>query len=92
MRREGNLVTIWQLIDITWMQGNPSGSTRFLSTKTHKQFNCADKRVRLLAFAEFSRSMGTGLPRDGHVDKDHWLPIEAESISHALWEAACGKE
>ena len=55
IRREGNLVTIWQLIDFTWMQGNPRGSHRYLSTKTHKQFDCAGKRVRLLAFTEFSR-------------------------------------
>jgi hypothetical protein len=90
--REGNLVAIWQLIDFKWMQGNPRGPHRFLSTKTHKQFDCLGKRVRLLAFTEFSRGMGTGMPNDGHVDKDHWLPIEAESMSHALWEAVCGKE
>ena len=82
----------WQLIDFKWMQGNPRGPHRFLSTKTHKQFDCADKRVRLLAFTEFSRGMGTGMPRDGHVDKDHWLLIEAESMSYALWEAVCDKE
>lgn len=92
IRREGNLVTIWQLIDFKWMQGNPRGPHRFLSTKTHKQFDCVGKRVRLLAFTEFSRGMGTGMPRDGYVDKDNWLPVEAESMSHALWEAACGKE
>ena len=92
IRRDGNLVTIWQLIDFKWMQGNPRGPHRFLSTKTHKQFDCADKRVRLLVFTKFSRGMGTGMPRDGHVDKNHWLPIEAESMSHALWEAVCGKE
>ena len=92
IRREGNLVTIWQLIDFKWMQGSARGPTRFMSTKTHKQFDCADKRVRLLAFTEFSRGMGIGMPNDGHVDKDHWLPIEAESVSHALWEAACAKE
>ena len=92
IRREGNLVTIWQLIDFKWMQGNPRGPHRFLSTKTHKQFDCVGKRVRLLAFTEFSRGMGTGMPRDGYVDKGNWLPVEAESMSHALWEAACGKE
>ena len=55
IRREGNLVTLWQLIDFKWMQGNPRGTPRFLSTKTHKQFDCAEKRLRLLAFTEFSR-------------------------------------
>jgi hypothetical protein len=92
IRREGNVVTVWQLIDFKWMQGNPRGPTRFLSTKTQKQFDCADKRLRLLAFTEFSLGMGTGIPRDGYVGKDNWLPVEAESMSHALWEVVCGKE
>ena len=92
IRREGNVVTMWQLIDFKWMQGNPRGPTRYLSTKTQKQFACTEKRLRLLAFTEFSRGMGTGIPCDGYVDKDNWLPVEAESMSDALWEVACGKE
>ena len=98
IRREVNLVTLWQLIDFKTMQGNAGmgpfgfGPHRFLSTKTHKQFDCAGKRVRLLAFTEFSRRMGTGKAANGYVDKDNWLPVEPESISYALWEVACGKE
>ena len=98
IRREGNLVTIWQLIDFTWMQGNQGigplgfGPHRFFSTKTHKQFDCAEKRLRLLAFTEFSHHMGTGIAANGYVDKDNWLPVEAESMSYALWEVACNKE
>ena len=91
IRREGNLVTLWQLIDFRTMQGNRS-PTRFLSTKTHKEFDCAGKRVRLLAFTEFSRHMGAGIAANGYVDKDNWLPVEPESISYALWEVVCGKE
>jgi hypothetical protein len=90
--REGNLVTVWQLIDFKWMQGNPRGTPRFLSTKTHKQFDCAGKRVRILAFTEFSRPMGTGIPADGYVDTAHWMLVESESINRALWEVACGQE
>jgi hypothetical protein len=98
IHREGNLVTMWQLIDFKWMQGNQGmgplgfGPHRFFSTKTHKQFNCAEKRLRLLAFTEFSQRMGTGISANGYVDKDNWLPVEPESINQALWEVACGKE
>ena len=92
IRREENLVTMWQLIDFTWMQGNPRGPTRFLSAKTHKQFDCAGQRLRLLAYTEFSRHMGTGIAADGYVDKDNWFPVESESMNHALWKVACGKE
>jgi len=90
--REGNLVTMWQLIDFKWMQGNGRGPHRFLSTETHKQFDCAEMRLRLLVFTEFSRRMGTGIPADGHVDKGNWLSVEPESINHALWEMAYGQE
>jgi hypothetical protein len=92
IRREGNLVTLWQLVDFKWMQGSPRGPTRFLSTTTHKQFDCAEKRLRLLAFTEYSQRMGTGIPAGGYVDKDKWLPVEPESINHALWEVLCGRE
>jgi len=92
IRRQGNLVTLWQLIDFKTMQGNGRGAHRFLSTKIHKQFDCAGKRLRLLAFTEFSRRMGTGIAANGYVDKDNWLPVEQASINHALWEVACGKE
>jgi len=95
IRRKGSLVTVSQLIDFKWMQGNQGlppfgfGPHRYLSTMTHKQFDCATQRVRLLAFTEFSEHMGTGTPARGYVDSDNWLSIEPESISQALWEVAC---
>jgi hypothetical protein len=90
--RDGNLVTVWQLIDFKWRQGNGRGAHRFSSTMTHKQFDCARKRLRFLAFKEFSRHMGTGIAANGYVDNGIWLPVEPESINQALSEVACGKE
>lgn len=92
IRREGNLVTMRQLINFKWMQGSARGPTRFMSTETHKQFDCTEKRLRLLAFTEFSHGMGTGIRAAGYVDKGNWIPVEPESINQALWEAGCGKE
>jgi hypothetical protein len=92
IRREGNLVKIWQLTDFKWMQGSARGPARFLSTKIHKQLDCQGKWVRLLEYTEFSLQMGTGIRVDGLVDKDRWLPVESESINDALWQLACGKE
>ena len=92
IRREGSLVTMRQLINFKWMQGSARGPTRFLSTETHKQFDCAEKRLRLLAFTEFSGRMATGILAHGYVDKGNWLPVEPESINQVLWEVGCGKE
>lgn len=97
MRREGNLVTVWQLIDFKWMQGNQGigplgyGPHRYFSTQTHKQFDCATQRVRLLAFTEFSHHMGAGTPARGYVDSENWLTVEPESINQAVWEVACSR-
>ena len=68
IRREGNLVTLWQLIDFKWMQGNVGmgiypGPHRFFSTKTHKQFDCAGKLVRLLAFTDLNYGLGGLSPK-----------------------------
>jgi hypothetical protein len=93
--REENLVTVRQLSDYKWMQGNVGlgrfmpGPHRFFSTTTSKQFDCGRKRVRLLAFTEFSGHMGTGIAANGYVDQDVWLEVEPESINHALWEVVC---
>jgi len=81
IRREGNQVTLWQLTDFQWMQGGPRATPRFLSTKTHKQFDCAEKRLRLLAFTEFSRRMGTDIPGAGYVNKDNRISVEQESMN-----------
>lgn len=90
IRREGDLVAIWQLTDYKWMRGGARGTPRFLSTIIHKQFDCADKRLRLLAYREFTHSMATGEASWGYVDTDMWLPVEPDSINHALWEIVCG--
>ncbi|HWV45093.1 MAG TPA: surface-adhesin E family protein [Nitrospira sp.] len=96
IRRDGDLVTLWQLTDYKWMQGNAPFGTfmmsphRFFSTKTHKEFDCAHNRVRLLASSEFSQHMGTGTHSAVLVSQGSGHPVEPGSINQALWEVACG--
>jgi hypothetical protein len=91
IRRDGHFVTLWQLTDFRWKQGGKVGH-RFLSAKTQKQFDCPGKRFRLLAYTEFFGHMGTGTPLNGLVDQVTWLPVDPESINHALYEIACSEE
>jgi len=96
IRRDGDLVTLWQLTDYKWMQGNaPFGPFmmsphRFLSTKSRKEFDCARNRVRLLASSEFSQHMGTGTQNAVLVTQGDGRPVEPSSINQALWKVACG--
>lgn len=96
IRQDGDRVTLWQLTDYKWMQGNAPfgrfmmGPHRFLSTKTHKEFDCARNTVRLLASSEFSRHMGTGIQNAVLVEQGSGQPVEPDSINQALWNVACG--
>jgi hypothetical protein len=91
IQRDGNLVTISQLIDYKWMQGNYVGTPRFLSTTARKQFDCANRRVRSLSFTEYYGHMATGVAAMGYVSTDQWQPIKPQTLNHALWEIACGQ-
>lgn len=93
--REGKGVTVWQLTDYSVMQGSAGfgpfmmSPHRFFSTTTQKHIDCEIKRVRLLWYTEFLYHMGTGPASNGYVDTERWLPIEPETINHALWELFC---
>ena len=89
--RKGNLVKMWQLIDYKTMQGGRSPS-RFSSTKIHKEFDCADERLRLLALTNFWGNMGTGEPSGAYVEGGNWVAVEPDSMNQALWEVACNKQ
>jgi hypothetical protein len=94
IRRDGDLVTLWQLTDYKWMQGNAPfkallGPHRVLSTKTRKEFDCAHNSVRMLASAEFSQHMGGGVQNAVAGSQGYGQPVEPGSINQALWEVAC---
>ena len=89
IRQDGNRVKLWQLADIKWIYGTPT--PRFFSAKTHKEFDCARPRLRVLVIVEFSRQMGTGKSAAGYIENGNWQPVEARSVNQTLWEVTCGK-
>lgn len=86
IHHEETRATLWQLTDLKW-----NSTTRFLSSKTHKEFDCTQPRVRVLQVIEFSRQMGTGRSAAGYIESGNWQPVEERSVNHPLWKVACGK-
>lgn len=86
INREGTRATLWQLTDLKW-----NDTTRFLSLKTLKEFDCEQARVRVLQVIEFSRQMGTGRSTPGYIENGNWQPVEERSVNRALWKTACKK-
>ena len=62
--------------------------TRFLSTKTHKEFDCEHPRVRALQVIEFSCQMGTGRSKPGYIETGSWQPVEEPTINHGVLESS----
>ena len=86
IHRNGIHATLWQLTNLKW-----NNTTRFLSTKTHKEFDCEHPRVLVLQVIEFFRQMGTGRSKPGYIETWSWQPVEERTVNHAFWKAAYRK-
>ena len=87
IHRENDMATVWELTNIQWK--GESSTPRFLSAKTQKQFDCPRLRFRVRAVQQYSRHMAKGKTWSGYIENGNWQAVEAQSVNHGLWEAAC---
>ena len=87
IHRENDMATVWELTNIQWKGESPT--PRFLSAQTQKQFDCPRLRFRVRAVQQFSRHMAKGKTWSGYIENGNWQAVEAQSVNHGLWEAAC---
>ena len=90
IRRNGNFVKMWDLMDYKTMQ--TVADVSFLSSKTQQEYDCKEERSRLLAFSWFSGQMGNGNVVLSDSEPDKWKPIQPESFGEIKWKIACGKK
>jgi hypothetical protein len=90
IRRNSNLVKMWQFYDYKTVQ--TLGSIRFLTAKEQWEFDCAEGRSRVVARKEFSGNMGSGTMVSTNSQVGKWLPVMPDSIGHTVWEVACNKK
>jgi hypothetical protein len=90
IRRNGDVVTLWALFDFKTIQSIVGGP--WLSSKTQRQFDCIEERVRLLGFMTFTGNMGSGEPVYSNSEESKWEPVAPDSIDRKLWEVACSKK
>ena len=90
IRKRGNVAKMWELTDFKAPQKAAGGS--FLSSKSLKEYDCVEIRLRLLTLTSFSDNMGSGqvIFNYQYDDKD-WRDIEPGSIGVTHWKAACKK-
>jgi len=90
IRRDGNLVTMWQFYDYKTVQ--TVGGIRFLTAEEQWEFDCAEERSRVLALKEFSGNMGSGTVVYTNSQEGKWVPVRSGSMGQTVWKVACGKE
>ncbi len=93
IRREENRVRMWSMSDHKTAQ--VTIGKRHLSQKTQSEFDCKNKRVRLLYFSWHSDNMGNG--QIVHVDDydnkpGPWESVLSGSVGESQWKFVCGKQ
>ena len=88
IHREGNVVKMWALFDYKTKR-HLHGGPWVLSYKNRYEYECAEKRQRLLANMWFSGHMGSGEIVDEFAEARPWHPVLPEGPEHSLWIAAC---
>ena len=88
IHRQGNLVKMWALFDYKTTRRLHGGSW-VLSAKNQYEYECAEKRQRLLASMSFSGQMGSGEIVHEFASARPWQPVLPEGPYHSLWSAAC---
>jgi hypothetical protein len=89
IRREGDLVTVWELLDYKTAQTQKGLS--HLSIKVQFKYDCANERHRLLAFSQYAGNMGRGKVMLSNSDEVKWAPVAPDTLNHSLWTVACSK-
>ena len=62
------------------------------SWKVQDEFDCKDKKLRMLSFIGYAEHMGNGAIIPNNIVTGEWEPVIPGSIGAALWEFACGKK
>jgi hypothetical protein len=88
IHHQGNSVKMWALFDYKTMR-RLHGGQWVLSSKNQYEYECAEKRQRLVANMWFSGHMGSGEIVHEFAEAGPWTPVLPEGPEHSLWSAAC---
>ena len=90
IRRNGNLVKMWNLLDYKTVQTVAGWS--YLTQSAQQEYDCKEEKKRILAFTWFDGKMGSGKVVVSDSDTNRWTPNLPGSVDEALWKIACGKQ
>ena len=90
IRKSGNMVKMRNLADFKMVQPSDKGKP-FMSQKMQSEYDCKEKRTRLLYFTWYSGNMSKGEIVLSGPGPSEWEPVTPLSVNAILWKFACGK-
>lgn len=90
VRRSGGKVTLWEVIDYNTAQMNDGEP--YMSRKTQNEYDCKEKRFRILALSLHAENLGGGKVIWSDADPDKWTPAPPGRVGEAAWKFACGEK
>lgn len=91
IKRSGNVVTMWDVLDYKKAQEIPSGKS-FQSVRAQTEYSCTDKNLRPLAASAHTDKLAGGGTVHAVSEPGRWRPVAPGSLDEALWTIACGKK
>jgi hypothetical protein len=88
IRRQGEMVRMQGLYDFRRQDFTPGGKGLF-STVVLREYDCDQRRVRLLSSIDFAGPMGTGGAVDTNVHTGRWENVVSGALDDAFWNIAC---
>lgn len=90
IQRNGDIVTLWALFDYMTIQSIVGGP--WLSSKTRREYDCVEERVRLVGYMTFTGNMGSGEAVYSNSSQSGWESMPPDSIDRKLWAVACSRK
>ena len=88
IRRNGAIVSMHGLYDFRRQDFTPEGFGLH-STVVLREYDCDDRRVRLLFAIDFSGHMGEGTAVSTNARTGRWEAVVADGIDEQYWLVAC---
>ena len=84
--RSGDNVKMWELTDYRIV---PDRNNPYKSVKRQFEFDCKEKRMRVLSSSAYEGNMGSGRAVTTASDAEQWTRVIPSSVGHILWTIAC---
>ena len=88
IRRNGPRAKMSGMYDFRRQDFTPAGRGLY-STVVLREYDCGERRVRLLSSIDFAGPMGTGEAVDTSDRAGRWEIIVAGALDEAFWNIAC---